>query len=141
MGTEAWRCEWIFFRQTSIWTNETNQIFYKPHGKYVDRKTTAKGFDIMRRISEMPWIRYDRNNIFDLETERFRDVDHFLQYLGDILSGEVETDKYGNTIKLNSREEKLEFIQALKDDKLFCDFVDHRFSWNEKQLLNFIMGI
>lgn len=95
----------------------------------------------IRTLTEMPWIQYDRNNIFDLETEKFRDIDEFLQYLGDILHGEVEVDKYGNTIKLDSREDKLKFIQALKTDRDFTTWAEHKLSWNEKQLLDFIMGI
>ncbi len=95
----------------------------------------------IRQLNEMPWIQYDRNNIFDLETEKFRDTDEFLQYLSDILHGEVEVDKYGNTIKLDSREDKLKFIQTLKNDHIFNAWAEHKLSWNEKQLLDFIMNI
>jgi len=95
----------------------------------------------MRKIKETPWIRYDNQHLFDLETEKFSSPEQFLDYLNDILRGEVEVDKYGNTIKLRSREDKINFVQALQHDQHFQAFLKYSCTENEKELLRFIMEI
>lgn len=65
-------------------------------------------------LNEMPYIEVS-NQIFDLEMEQYKGrPEDFVQKLKNILQGEKHTDKYGNTIQLNTKEEKNIFLKKVK---------------------------
>jgi hypothetical protein len=71
------------------------------------------------QLNEMPYLYVNSNNTekqFDPEVE-IRSLPELEALLIDLLLGKPQTDKYNNTIQLNTPEEKQQLINTLKDPK------------------------
>ena len=69
-------------------------------------------------------------DIYDLEIELFNTKDGFVKLkrkVHAILNGKRLTDKYGNIIHLQSKEEKQEFKEKLEQDMTLNLFVQNKF--------------
>lgn len=91
------------------------------------------------RLFEMPHVFYGDKG-FDLEYENINDPEKLLLFLEDILSGKVYKDKHGEVIQLNNRNERIKFLNSLKDNDVFNNIVNHKFSDNEKKLLKMLLN-
>jgi hypothetical protein len=92
-----------------------------------------------RKFKEMPHIDYGDEQ-FDLEFEVHKDVTTFLLRLKSILSGDTHHDKYGNSIQLRTQAERKSFVQGLKKNNVFKNFVKYKFSDKDKKLLNLLIN-
>jgi len=92
-----------------------------------------------KTITEMPYVHY-QNKIFDLEFENFKSVEDILNFLDLILSGESFKDKYKNHIELHDKKSKLEFISHLKEDAIFKNIFNHKFSNRDKQMFDIMVS-
>lgn len=71
----------------------------------------------------MPYIEIS-NQIFDLEMEKYKNSpDAFVKKLKSIINGEKHTDKYGNTIQLDTPEKKELFRKKIKLNLMIKGFV------------------
>jgi len=72
-------------------------------------------------LNEMPYVLVDVNDKrFDLEVEKFvstKDLEGFIEKIKSLLRGEQLVDKYKNVAKLDSEEDKKNFIENLKRDQ------------------------
>jgi hypothetical protein len=93
---------------------------------------------IKKYLKEMPHINYGKNKMIDLELENFKTSKEIISFLTDIIIGDEFKDKYGNEIKLNSKEEKMKFLKNLFNNKMFKTLAANKFSENEIKLLNII---
>jgi hypothetical protein len=90
-------------------------------------------------LTETPYFEIG-DDMYDLEIERFNTENGFVklkQKIRAILSGKVLTDKYGNKIQLQGKEEKQDFEEKLKQDFTLNLFVQKRFNKTLKDLLDF----
>jgi hypothetical protein len=90
-------------------------------------------------LTETPYFEIG-DDVYDLEIERFNTENGFVklkQKIQAILSGKVLTDKYGNKIQLQGKEEKQDFEEKLKQDFTLNLFVQKRFNKTLKDLLDF----
>lgn len=80
--------------------------------------TTFKEY--MTKMNEMPYLYVNTNDNkeiqFDPEIEK-RSLQELENVIVSLLVGETMTDKYNNTIQLNTKEEKQQLIDILKDPK------------------------
>lgn len=93
-----------------------------------------------KKLTEMPHINYGKN-VFDLEIESFRSVHDFIEYLEDILDGEIKVDKYGNEINLKDRKNKIAFIKGITENEMFQKYIQLKMSDTEKRLLRIMLKI
>jgi hypothetical protein len=88
---------------------------------------------IKKLFNEMPHINYG-DKIFDLQYEDIRNPEQLLSFLESILNGKKYVDKYGDEIFLKDRNERIKFLNGLKNNDTFINIVDHKFNDNEKRL-------
>ena len=86
-------------------------------------------------LNEIPYIDYISK--FDLELETKQNVDEFLKYLGDIISGEQRTDKYNNSINLTSDEEKRFFIGNIINDGILKKWISRQSTEDQAKIRDF----
>lgn len=127
----VWEKDWVKPIEKKKEIMGKNTMKLKPYKSLYETKT---------KLQEMPHINTNKIT-FDLEVEKFNSIEDFLNYLDDIFDGELEIDKYGNKIQLKNRRDKIEFIQGLKDNVMFQNFVNFKLSSSEKKLLDLIMRV
>ncbi len=65
-------------------------------------------------LTEMPYIEIS-NQIFDFEVEKYKNSpEKFIEKVKSILQGNKHTDKYNNSIKLITPEQKQELLKKIK---------------------------
>ena len=94
---------------------------------------------IKKIYKEMPHIDYGKGKIIDLELENFKTSEEIINFIESILLGDEFKDRHGNIIKLDSRREKIKFLNNLVNDIIFKNIVKNKFSENEKKLINIIL--
>ena len=87
-----------------------------------------------QKITSMPWLKSKEGQI-DLELENVKTGEDLIFYIEGIFQGNPVKDKYGNIMKLNTRDEKITFIRELELDSIFNAFVRKLLSENEQRLL------
>jgi hypothetical protein len=96
-----------------------------------------------KRLSEMPWVTYlddqGHEKIFDLEIEQIGSPKEFLDFVRALFTGTKFRDKYNQEIELDSKEDKINFVQALQEDEAFRRMVRAKFSLDDQKLLDQIM--
>ena len=95
---------------------------------------------MIKKINEMPYINYSKNKVFDLELEKFKS-EEMITYITDILNGTPRKDKYGNLIKLNSKNDRIDFVESMTKDLAFVNIVKSKLNPNELKLLNLVFYI
>lgn len=94
----------------------------------------------MRKIREMPYVRF-HSNTFDLEIERFESGEDVLLFLHDILDGVAVVDKYGETLQLRSTKDKIDFLNSLRENKLFYGMLISKFSKREMNIFELLFTL
>jgi len=82
------------------------------------------GKKVNELLNEVPYIEYISN--FDIEIEKRNDVREFLIFLNNMFNGQEQTDKYNNTIQLQTPKEKMFFLTNLKEDPLLKNWVQRQ---------------
>lgn len=69
-------------------------------------------------LNEMPYVEVS-GQVFDLEGEKYKDTPELLlTKIKSILQGNKHVDKYGNTIQLQTSEEKSVFRKKIKQNNI-----------------------
>jgi len=86
-------------------------------------------------LNEAPYVDYI--NKFDLEIEIRQNVKEFLRFLKGIFDGNPETDKYSNTITVQTPEEKRYFLNSVLNDPMFRTWVNKQSQEDKKIISDF----
>jgi hypothetical protein len=97
-----------------------------------------KKFHLLR---EMPYFETEEGNIYDLEMELYKDdLSGFRQKLLDILKGNEQIDKRGNSLILKSEEDIKEFLNWLHTDNQILLFLKMRHNVNPIEFIDNIVN-
>jgi hypothetical protein len=76
-----------------------------------------------RLIIETPWVELPTTTVFDLELEKIKTQEGFIDWIGEVFQDNKEvTDKYGNTIKIDSNNIE-DVINRINEDPIFQNIV------------------
>jgi hypothetical protein len=91
-------------------------------------------------LREMPYYENEEGNIYDLEMELYKeDLEGFRNKLLNILKGNKQTDKRGNTLVLNSEEDIKTFLNWLSTDNQVLMFLKIRHQVNPIEFIENII--
>jgi DNA-binding transcriptional regulator WhiA len=91
-------------------------------------------------LREMPYYENEDGDIYDLEMELYKeDLEGFRQKLLDILKGNKQTDKRGNTLILKSEEDIKTFLNWLSTNNQVLMFLKMRHQVNPIEFIDNIV--
>ena len=91
-------------------------------------------------LREMPYYENEEGDIYDLEMELYKeDLPGFRQKLLDILKGNKQTDKRGNTLILKSEEDIKTFLNWLSTNNQVLMFLKMRHQVNPIEFIDNIV--
>ena len=91
-------------------------------------------------LREMPYYENEEGDIYDLEMELYKeDLEGFRQKLLDILKGNKQTDKRGNTLILKSEEDIKTFLNWLSTNNQVLMFLKMRHQVNPIEFIDNIV--
>jgi hypothetical protein len=98
-------------------------------------------FDVTvnKLLTEIPYIEYI--NSFDIQLETRKNVDSLMEFLSELFNGKEFTDKYNNSIKLDTDESKKFFVNNLYKDPIFTQWIKRQSEEDRNKLKEFIRAI
>ena len=91
-------------------------------------------------LREMPYYENEEGDIYDLEMELYKeDLEGFRNKLLNILKGNKQTDKRGNTLVLNSEEDIKTFLNWLSTNNQVLMFLKMRHQVNPIEFIDNIV--